>query len=96
MPEQQEPLDGFEATRIKITFVNMTSDSLDELPEIGDRQTFRVTTVCTARGIEVMRDGEKRRTARVEVVDLEAEGPPVKPSAAPNLFTVQDDDEGRE
>ena len=94
MAEQQEALDGLDATRIKIVFTNMTSDSLETLPEIHDRQTFTVTCVCTGRGLELMKDGELRRTARMEVVGLEPQGDPVKPSAAPNLFSVDDDGDG--
>lgn len=90
MPEQQqEPLDGMQATRVK--FVGMAADSLEQLPEINDRIVFTVETVCTGRGMELMKDGELRRTARMEVLTLSPNGPPIKPNGTPSLFSVADD-----
>lgn len=89
----QEPIQGLEATRIKITFRNMTSDALEELPALGDIQVYTVTATCTSWGIEEMADGEKRRFARMKVTDLIAQGPPSKPDAGPALFSVDDRDD---
>lgn len=91
--EQQESLDGLDATRIKISFTNMTSDSLDALPELEDVMYFLVKAECTARGVEKMKDGEKRRTARMEVMELSPQGGPVAPEAGPSLFSIGDTDD---
>lgn len=86
---EQEPIEGLEACRVK--FAGMSLNELGNPPDIDDRMTFVVETVCTGRGVERMKDGELRRTARMEVLTLEPQGGPVKPSAAPNLFSVEDD-----
>lgn len=86
LPEQ-DALDGLDATRIRIAFTNTTSDSLDDLPDIEDEQWFLMRAKCVARGLEVLKDGEKRRTARMDVIVLEPQGPPFKPDQGPDLFT---------
>lgn len=91
-PEQQQPLEGMEA--VSVRFVGMAADSLDQLPELEEVMTFLVRAVCTGRGLELRKDGEKRRTARMEVIKLEPQGAPVKPDpkpATPPLFAVPGD-----
>lgn len=92
MPDQQESLSGLQATRVK--FVGMAADGLESLPELDDEMTFLVTAVCTARGEERMKDGERRPTARMDVKVLVPQGGPVKPAAAAHLFSVDDGDAG--
>lgn len=89
--EQQEPLEGLEAARIK--FTGMSLDEVTAPPQIDDRQTFLVEAVCTGRGVQRMKDGELRRTATMTVIDLAAQGGPTKPSGAPDLFSVKDDED---
>lgn len=87
---EQDSLDGMEATRIKISFTNMTSDSLETLPELEDVMYFLVKAECSARGVEKMKDGERRRTARMEVLELVQQGAPIKPDDGPSLFSIGD------
>lgn len=85
--QEQEPIEA-----IRVRFVGMSADALEEeAPEIDEIMTFLVTAVCTGRGKERMKAGEMRLTARMNVLTLEAQGPPAKPSAGPNLFSVDDD-----
>jgi hypothetical protein len=94
MPEaaaQQEPIEGLESARIR--FAGMSLDELGNPPEIDDEMTFLVRAVCTGRGIQRMKDGELRRTATMEVLDVDPQGPPIKPSAAPNLFSIDEEDD---
>lgn len=93
MPDQQqEPIEGMEACRVK--FVGMSMDSIEEPPDIDDEMTFLVTTRCVGSGRQRMKDGELRLTRSMEVLTLEPQGAPSKPKAEPNLFTVaRDDDE---
>lgn len=91
MPDhQQEPIEGLESARVK--FAGMSLDELGNPPEIDDRMTFLVEAVCTGRGVQRMKDGEMRRTATMEVLTLEPQGGPVKPTPAPSLFSVGDPD----
>lgn len=87
--EQQEPLAGLEAARIK--FTGMSLDEMGTPPQIDDRMTFLVEAVCTGRGVQRMKDGELRRTATMEVLDLAAQTGPTKPEGAPNLFSVENE-----
>lgn len=90
---KQDALEGMEATRVK--FVGMAADSLEQLPELDDVMVFTVTAVCTGRGRERMKDGERRATARMDVQSLVPQGPPKKPDSAPAppaLFRVPNGD----
>jgi hypothetical protein len=87
--EQQEPLAGLEAARIK--FTGMSLDEVTAPPNIDDRQSFIVEAICTGRGVQRMKDGELRRTATMTVIDVAAQGGPFKPEGAPNLFSVNDE-----
>lgn len=89
--EQQEPIEGLDACRVK--FVDMTMDKLDEPPDIDDHMEFTVAAVCVGRTRERMKDGELRHTAKMRVVSLEPNGGPRPPNAGPNLFALGDDDE---
>jgi hypothetical protein len=92
MPEQQqEPIEGLEACRVK--FVDVALDAIDDPPGIDDEMTFAVTAVCVARTRERMKDGELRNTAKMRVTSLEATSGAVKPTGGPNLFSVDDDDD---
>ncbi|MGH3495067.1 MAG: hypothetical protein ACRDQ1_17785 [Sciscionella sp.] len=88
--DQQEPIEGMESARVK--FAGMSLDELGNPPEIDDVMEFYVKAVCTGRGVQRMRDGELRRTARMEVLALQPQGKPVKPQAEPNLYSVDEDD----
>lgn len=93
MPEQQqEPIGGLEACRVK--FVDVALDAIDDPPEIDDQMDFAVTAVCVGRARERMKDGELRHTAKMRVVSLEATSGVVKPAAGPNLFSVDPADGG--
>lgn len=86
---EQEPIEGLDACRVK--FVGMSMDSLDDPPEIDDEMTFIVRTRCVGAGRKRMKDGELRRTRDMEVLTLEPQGGPSKPSAGPNLFGIDGD-----
>ncbi|MGH7687650.1 MAG: hypothetical protein ACREN2_12660 [Candidatus Dormibacteria bacterium] len=86
--KEQEPIEGLEACRVK--FVGMSMDSLENPPEIDDEMTFLVHTRCVGSGRQRMKDGELRLTRSMEVLTLEAQDAPSKPSAGPNLFSVDD------
>lgn len=94
MPEQQqEPIEGLESVRVK--FVGMSMDSLEDPPEIDDEMTFVVRMRCVGSGRQRMKDGELRHTRSMEVLTLEPQArPPAKPAATPNLFGIDGDGDG--
>jgi hypothetical protein len=94
MSEQQEPLDGLEACRVK--FVDVALDEIDEPPDIDDRMHFTVEAICVGRTTERMKDGELRRTAKMRVTALDPQGGPLKPASPPSLFSVNGESEDDE
>lgn len=89
--EQQSPLEGLEAARIK--FSGMAIDEIGNPPQIDDTMTFIVEAVCTGRGVQRMKDGELRRTATMQVLDLEVKSGPTRPNGEPTLFNPDDDND---
>jgi hypothetical protein len=89
--EQQEPLDGFATARLKVVGVGI--DEIAEPPNIDDVMTLLVRVVCTGRGVKRMKDGELRREATMSVLEMEVKEGPTKPTGAPDLFSVNDDDD---
>lgn len=79
-----------EAVRVK--FVDMAMDSLDEAPEIDDEMTFEVKAVCVGSGTKRMKDGELRRVVDMRVVALKPTSGPITPTGEPDLFAVADGD----
>lgn len=89
---QPDPLDDMDALRTKITFANTSTDTFapDQFPELGDQQTFLIEATCVGRGVELLKDGEKRKTVRWEVTSLKPQGRLTKPDDGPNLFSVDE------
>lgn len=92
--EQQSPLPSLDAARIK--FSGMAIDEIGNPPEIDDEMTFVVTAVCTGRGVQRMKDGELRRTATMQVLDLDVKEGPTRPTGEPSLFSDGDGDDDSE
>lgn len=87
--EQQDPLDGLEACRLR--FVDVACDEIEIPPDLDDEGLFLVRAVCVGRSLERMKDGELRRMAKMRVLSVEPQGPLAKPSNGPTLFSVGDD-----
>lgn len=89
---EQEPLAGLEACRVK--FTGMAIDEITTPPELDDVMEFTVRAVCYREPAkERLRTGELRVTAGMRVESVEVARGPVKPSAGPNLFSVEDDED---
>jgi hypothetical protein len=88
----QDPLYDMDALRTRISFAKTTTDTLEpqQFPDLGDEQVYLIRAVCTGRGLEQLPDGEKRKTVRWEVTNLEPQGDLIKPTGQPNLFQVDD------
>lgn len=61
----QEPLDGTDYVKVK--FVGMSLDALDEDFKIGDEVEFVVRARCKGHGEEEMADGHTREFAKMKV-----------------------------
>lgn len=86
-----EQLAAIEAAHVK--FVGMSLDALEEPPAIDDIQEFTVTAVCIGESQERRKDGEMRRTMKMEVQSVRP-GQISKPERDPELpFKSSEDDE---
>lgn len=88
--EQQAPLDGFATARLRV--VGVSIDEIGEPPNIDDQMTLLLKVVCTGRGVKRRPDGELRREATMSVLEMEVKEGPTKPTGAPDLFSVDDED----
>jgi hypothetical protein len=61
----QDPLEGTEFLKVK--FVGMAIDSLEEQIPLGEERTFIVKARCNGQSVELMENGTERRTARMKV-----------------------------
>lgn len=66
IPGTQEALDGTEY--LKVRFVGMSMDSLDDEIELGQELTFVVRARCVGEGVDLAKtDGHKRRFVKMDV-----------------------------
>lgn len=79
-PDQQ-PL--VESAHIK--FTGMSLNALETPPQLDDRMKFEVTAVCNGSGLERRKDGELRKTMKMEVIDVQPIGEIEKPERDPEL-----------
>jgi len=68
-----------------VKFTGMSLNALETPPEIDDRMTFLVTAVCTGSGLERRKDGELRKTMKMEVLGVQVHGEIEKPERDPEL-----------
>lgn len=79
---QQEPLEGFDVARLRITGV---SDEIMDPPDIGYRMKLLIDVECTGHELKKMKDGELRKTALIELLGMEIVSGPTAPTGEPNL-----------
>ena len=77
-----------------ITFTGMSLNALETPPQLDDRMKFEVTAVCNGSGLERRKDGELRKTMKMEVIDVQPIGEIEKPERDPELpyDTATDED----
>lgn len=63
----------------------MSLNALDTPPEIDDRMRFLVTARCIGSGLERRKDGELRKTMKMDVEDVQVQGEIEKPERDPEL-----------
>jgi hypothetical protein len=62
----QEPLDGTEYLKVK--FLGMSLDSLEDTIELGSMMTFTVEARCIGEGTDISKtDGHKKRFVKMDV-----------------------------
>lgn len=68
-----------------VKFIGMSMNALEAPPEIDDRMTFTVTARCIGSGLERRKDGELRKTMKMDVEDVVVTGEIQKPERDPEL-----------
>jgi hypothetical protein len=68
-----------------VKFAGMSLDALDTPPSIDDRMQFLVTAKCIGSSMERRKDGELRKTMKMEVEDVVVHGDIQKPEKDPEL-----------
>ena len=68
-----------------IKFTGMSLNALDSPPQLDDRMRFEVTAVCNGSGLERRKDGELRKTMKMDVIDVQPIGEIEKPERDPEL-----------
>lgn len=68
-----------------VKFAGMSLDALETPPAIDDRMQFVVTAVCIGSSMDRRKDGELRKTMKMEVEDVVVHGEIQKPEKDPEL-----------
>jgi hypothetical protein len=81
-----------DAYRIKLKGLARMASLIAPPPEIGDQVTYTVTATCSEVADVLRRDGEEQHVCGMDVMSVDPQGPPVKPTEEPDLFSGYDND----